>query len=367
MFYYPYENSFVQRFTGTVTDAQTVKYMTEELHLPERLCHFCIEAGEIIKTDLQNMQNQTVYYFCPTEPVPFLTPDAVMQIDKICRQNNNHFYVVHSNLFDDLVEHYEPTTHVHFINNILLNIGRAYNESLQYIKQDIDYNFDRAFINLNNKGRYNRYLLVDEIYKQGIQNAGYISWQSRQDATDPFDFDIDHKLKYFHGNKLSLDNNINYLDEKINASGLVNICTEYYEYFFDVRNISEKTMYALMTEKPFVVLGAQHNNTVYSDYGFELYTELFDYRFDANEDLQYRAKGIVDNLKLLVGKDYNKLYSSVKEKANHNKQQFIKLIQKELNDNVDDVILDIMRKDSDHPDMILHQGYYNGLVQILEN
>ncbi len=367
MFYYPYENSFLQKFTGKITDAKTVKHMTEQLHLPEHLCHFCIEAGEIIKTDLKNIQNESVYYFCPTEPVPFLTPDSVMQIDKICRQNNNHFFIVHSNLFDDLVEHYEPTTHVHFVNNILLNIGRAYNESLQYIKHDVEYNFDKAYINLNNKGRYNRYLLIDEIHKRGIQDAGYNSWKSRQDSNDPFDFDIPYELKYFEGNKLSLDNNINYLDEKINAAGLVNVCTQYYEYFFDVRNISEKTMYALMTEKPLLVLGAQYNNTIYTDYGFELYTELFDYAFDSEESLEDRVTGLVDNLQNLRGRNYNKLYSSVKDKAVHNKQQFINLVKKELNDNVDEIILDIMRKDSNHPDMILHQRYYNGLIQILEN
>ena len=367
MFYYPYEESFLRRFTGNITDPIQVNYMVSCLHLPEHLCHFVIEAGEIIKADLKKVQDQTVYYFCPTEPVPFLTPDDVIQIDKICRQNNNHFYIVHSNLFDDLIEHYEPTTHVHFVNNILLNIGRAYNESLQYIRQDIKYNFDRAYINLNNKGRYNRYLLIDEIYKQDIQDAGYISWRSRKDTTDPFDFDIPYNLKYFHGNTIELDHNINYLDENINAAGLVNVCTEVFEYYFNVRNISEKTMYAIMTEKPFLILGAQNNNTVYTDYGFELYTELFDYGFDTQEMLQDRVVGIVNNLKNLVGKDYNKLYSKIKDKTIHNKKQFIKLIQKELNDNVDEVILDIMNKDSIHPDMQLHREYYNGVIQILED
>jgi len=367
MFYYPYEKSFLQKFTGTVTNPAEVEYMVTQLHLPERLCHVCIEAGEIIKKDLENIHNETVYYFCPTEPIPFLTPNAIKHIDHTCRKNNNHFYIVHSNLFDRLSEYYDETTNVHFINNILLNIGRAYKESLQYIKQDIEYNFDRAFINLNNKGRYNRYLLMDEIYKQGLENAGYISWMSRQDSNDPFNFAIDYDLQHFHGNTMTLDNNINYLDESINASGLVNICTEIFDYYFDVRNISEKTMYALMSEKPFIVLGAEHNNTVYKKYGFELYTELFDYGFDASETLQERVEGIVDNLKNIVGKDYNKLYQDVKEKAVYNKKQFISVIQKELDDNVDEIILNIMDKDHNHPDMILHKEYYNGLIQLLEN
>ena len=365
MFYYPYEQSFLQRLNGKISKSPTLEHMVSNLHLPEFLSKLCIESSNIILNDLKHISNETVYYFCPTEPLPFVTPDFMEHANKLCKTNNNHFYIVHNNLLDDLENYYGTFSHIHFINNMILNVGRAYVESLQYIKMDKTYDFDKAYINLNNKGRYNRYLLIDEIYKHGLESHGYISWDSKQSTEDLLHYSIDYKLQYFNGKRIQLDNNINYLDESINSRGLINICSEVQEYWFYVKNISEKTMYALMTEKPFVVIGGQNNNTVYKDYGFEIYDELFDYTFDANDSLEQRIKGVVQNLKYISQQDYNKLYNSVRDKTIHNKKQFLQLVQKQLEYSKD--LISLLSKDSDHPDMIKHKGYYNGVIQLLEN
>lgn len=365
MFYYPYEQSFLQRLTGKIEKSRTLEHMVNNLHLPEFLSRLCIESSDLILKDLKSIFNQSIYYFCPTEPLPFVVIDFIEKANRICKNNNNHFYIVHNNLLDDLENYYGSYSNVHFINNLILNVGRAYVESLQYIKMDKTYDFDRAYINLNNKGRYNRYLLIDEIYKQGIQDSGYISWDSKQSNEDLLHYSIDYKLKYFDGKRIQLDNNINYLDESINAKGLINICSEVQEYWFYVKNISEKTMYALMTQKPFVVIGGQNNNTMYKELGFELYEEIFDYEFDSHDSLESRVIGLVDNLKNCVGKDYNTLYKSVHEKTLHNKQQFLHMVKQQLEHSKD--ITTLLSKDSDHPDMIKHKGYYNGVIQLLEN
>lgn len=87
------------------------------------------------------------------------------------------------------------------------------------------------------------------------------------------------------------------------------------EVFF----FTEKTMHPLMNAHPFITNGSQYYNKFLNSIGFELYTELFDYSFDSNQDMFSRAESIaqqvanfdrsilVDNLKATVDKvQYNK-------------------------------------------------------------
>jgi hypothetical protein len=89
--------------------------------------------------------------------------------------------------------------------------------------------------------------------------------------------------------------------------------------------ITEKTWTALLFSKPFIVFGATGFHRALKDLGFELYDELFDYTFDSIADIEMRLDGILNNLKNLVGQDYNSLRSKIADKAERNKQHMIKI------------------------------------------
>ena len=88
--------------------------------------------------------------------------------------------------------------------------------------------------------------------------------------------------------------------------------------------LSEKTNKSLLAHKPFLVVSCQgYHRWLKETRGIELYDELFNYSFDDEADYQKRIDGIINNVKRLSEKyttpeDYQKLYDSVKEKAERN-------------------------------------------------
>jgi hypothetical protein len=91
--------------------------------------------------------------------------------------------------------------------------------------------------------------------------------------------------------------------------------------------ITEKTWTPILFEKPFLVLGGKGFHATLKNLGFQLYDELFDYSFDQFNTESERIDGIISNLKNLVGKDYNYLRSTIKGKAQFNRNKAIEIVQ----------------------------------------
>tara|TARA_R110002153_G_scaffold7259_1_gene32620 strand:- start:10454 stop:11578 length:1125 start_codon:yes stop_codon:yes gene_type:complete len=97
--------------------------------------------------------------------------------------------------------------------------------------------------------------------------------------------------------------------------------TNDYSYFY-----TEKTAKAIWCLKPFLIVGCANVNTRLTEWGFEIYDELFDYSFDSIADRDERYEASIVELKKLEGRNLQELYYTVKAKAIRNLQNLMKLM-----------------------------------------
>ena len=97
--------------------------------------------------------------------------------------------------------------------------------------------------------------------------------------------------------------------------------TNDYSYFY-----TEKTAKAIWCLKPFLIFGCANANTRLTEWGFEIYDELFDYSFDSIVDREERYEASIVELKKLEGRNLQELYYTVKAKAIRNLLNLQKLM-----------------------------------------
>jgi len=221
-----------------------------------------------------------------------------------------------------------------------------------------DYNW--LFISLVNQPRQSRALFYDMVYSDtDLRRRGAMSWAGINQ-----NWDGKFKDQSFHNwepEKLSLT------ERPWNGTHTMLLPPFEYDRSFihivletsmDSFFYTEKLAPALMFNKIFLVISNQHYHQKLMDlWGFELYTELFDYSFDSSIHLYDRVKGVFDNI--LRYKDYSfedmrLTYESIKEKTMRNKKKFV-----EIASNVDlfpEFVKDICMQDHE---VIKHCDFYN--------
>jgi hypothetical protein len=209
------------------------------------------------------------------------------------------------------------------------------NRSLYYLKnidfesnQDIDY----LFISMNNLPREHRCYLVDNIFKNELQKNSAITWH--QEKTD-------YEWQYWNPKKLLLSDNKfrnyhhgNQVDANF-VSSIHQLPEEFFRSLFSLVSessisrlfITEKTAIPLLMARPFIVQGAPGFHSYLRDLGFELYDELFDYKFDRYLDYRNRTDCIIENIKRLKKENLKDLYKSVHEKTIRNRQRAIDIVK----------------------------------------
>ena len=140
------------------------------------------------------------------------------------------------------------------------------------------------------------------------------------------------------------------------------------EYF-----ITEKTLKSVMLYRPFLVLSCQGFHKYLVDYfGFKLYHELFDYRFDNEHSVNDRAEGIIKNIKRIKEsfrdkKKLNEMYDSIRPKLLHNRNRLEEIfadkdliVPKSLRFLMEDNNITILNAGySDLPDYMIKMGWSN--------
>ena len=186
------------------------------------------------------------------------------------------------------------------------------------------------FTSYNHNGKLHRSILVDELAKYDLLKDGIVTLHT------PYAGPIEDRYVYKHhdGSKLidEEDYAISASSEFIPAAiprsylrGFVDIVTE---SSFGPNEIfmSEKTVKPIATLKPFLVVGAKHmHKHLREKYSLEEYTELFDYSFDEEDDLELRVQGVVNNLVRLrdMPKDELKsIYHSIQDKLLRNRNVY---------------------------------------------
>jgi len=105
---------------------------------------------------------------------------------------------------------------------------------------------------------------------------------------------------------------------------------EYFESCIDIvteslvefsTHFSEKTYKPIFYKKPFITIAGPYYYETLSDYGFELYDEIFDYGFDSEENYEKRIDNILMQIKELNSlslREIKSLCEKVKSKIDYN-------------------------------------------------
>jgi hypothetical protein len=188
---------------------------------------------------------------------------------------------------------------------------------LKYQQQE----YKHPYICLNNRAHYHRCVLIDELAKNNLIERGVVSWHNFLDENPNFEF------KHFDKRILRLDDGFH----KTLDSFL--LPDQYHNSFIDligeathlVPIMSEKSVIPLLLQKPFLVFSCKDWYKTYTNLGFELYTELFDYSFDSVDDVFVRASMVVQNLVNVMDRDYTNLYDKIRPKLEHNLNRVLQI------------------------------------------
>jgi hypothetical protein len=187
-------------------------------------------------------------------------------------------------------------------------------------------NYIYHYVYMNNKAHEWRCHLMDLVSKHNLLKYGAISWHN----TDAYNYD----WKYFKPIELKLTDSFD--KNYISPNSILAIPVEYNQSFAQLVNesntscifMTEKTVIPLLVGKPFLVATAPGYHTFLQGLGFELYTEIFDYSFDNEQDQEKRFEMILDNFTKLCSlplKDLPEHYKKIEDKLKYNQQHAMSL------------------------------------------
>ena len=168
-------------------------------------------------------------------------------------------------------------------------------------------NPSKLFICLNNIGHDHRCLIMDEIHRRNIQDDGYLSWHDTSNNYDWKYFDNRQiVLDEFHGQWKMAPQQFDSLWNIIGESNMNRI------------DITEKTFYAMMMKKPFLILAKRNINKRLKHFGFRLFEDHIDYAFDSKPGIITRTRMMLDEIEKFRGQNYTTLYEEMREVCEHN-------------------------------------------------
>lgn len=202
------------------------------------------------------------------------------------------------------------------------------NGNLLYFKvmnNDYDCKFKYPFLTFNGRSRNHRTMLIDILMQEGLFDKGIVTYHTLFDGVD---FGLN--LKCYDGKPIVIDddfaqNNCSYRFNEKFLDSFLHIPTE---SSIDLHLISEKTAMPILCSKPFLTLGPVNYHKKLSDLGFSLYTEIFDYSFDSEPNLELRIRKLLKNV-LMVTKNAKSLdfyYSVIKPKIDHNRRLAVEMM-----------------------------------------
>ena len=204
---------------------------------------------------------------------------------------------------------------------------------------DLNCDLSYLFISLNNRPHLHRCMLMDLLAKEDLISKGAMSWNSQSRNWGPDDRNISYtewyQFRYWQPELLILDNRS---EETLARGGgwELQLPWQFSKSWMQIVPESsdttvfftEKVIPSLLFCKPFLVAGGPYYHKVLTDFGFQLYDELFDYSFDSELDLEKRLQLIVDNVNRYRNYSFEQLATlrqSIMPKLIHNKLNFIKV------------------------------------------
>lgn len=216
--------------------------------------------------------------------------------------------------------------------NLIGNYACVFALTLYNLKFNID-NASKLFTCYNNNPKYHRKLLVDELVNHNLINQGVVTYHYPDRLTE-----IPYHWKYHDGSRLydeedySINNKLEYTPGFLARNyftGFIDVVTETNydnQHFFP----TEKTAKPLGSMKPYMALSSKHyHRNLLSEFGYEMYDEIFDYAFDNCDTVEDRMMGIIDNLKNIQGRflsNRHEIYESVSLKLEKNRNAALNMI-----------------------------------------
>jgi hypothetical protein len=207
--------------------------------------------------------------------------------------------------------------------------------------------YTTPFISMNGNPHNHRCLLLDLMAKNSLIDKGSVSWNA-------LNFECHYPWKWWKDSTTMI-----LTDNFKNTGHQYDLPTEWHNSFLNLVSetatktifITEKTWIPVLCKKPFIVQAKHGFYKIFQELGFQLYDEIFDYGFDNETNLEKRTQLILDNVKAISDKNYNKMYKKLRPKIEHNYNQAIKIL-----------------KDTDTvPELLKNNSYanqkYSGLLQ----
>ena len=190
-------------------------------------------------------------------------------------------------------------------------------------------------INLNCGGRSWRYYVVDNIFKYDLYKYGEYALRVKKNCLDERTYYIIY-YPLLEGKKISIDHWTpidTKLDDDVNTNNIIDqyvVPKKYMESAFDIVVetlynsffITEKTIRAINSIKPFIVFSSVNFHYKLCQYGFKLYDDIINYDFDSIESTTDRFNAQILELKKIADKyTPEEIYYLTNEKAffNYNK------------------------------------------------
>jgi hypothetical protein len=195
--------------------------------------------------------------------------------------------------------------------------------STNYSTYDPNATVDRLFVSLNCRCHPHRSFLIDSVFQRGLQDVGYISWHNVNRHVE---------LEHFDGAEMTLTEPENDIPDHdfFQHAPPYEYCRAAFalisETSVEQLDISEKTFTAILYKMPFILQATPGIHKILEDYGFRLYTELFDYEFDSVKDTYMRTNMILDQVEQYRNSDYGKLKQLAAETAQHNYDRLMDIV-----------------------------------------
>lgn len=180
------------------------------------------------------------------------------------------------------------------------------------------------YICLNNIVKHHREIMMDMLAKHDLLKYGKLTWRGVSHNQNHIS-----NCQYWKPEILVLDQDLDVLFNQetmpieFNHSFMQLVTeSEDTESF-----LTEKTATPILLNKLFLVAANKGFHHTLERMGFQLYTELFDYSFDNEDDITIRYEQLAENVKRYVGltpDELNRHYDKVSDKVTHNRKLAMK-------------------------------------------
>jgi hypothetical protein len=179
-----------------------------------------------------------------------------------------------------------------------------------------------TFICMNKRPKLHRYILMDKLAKYDLLQGNAVAYREHYEQ-------INYKLKNWVQTSLFLDQeNEHFIQEKLPKEYHQSFMQIVSETDFELFFLTEKTAVPLFFYKPFLVASNVGFHQTLKEFGFELYTELFDYSFDNIADLEERYEGLLQNIikyNNCSKKELHIYYNRIKDKLIYNRNLALRI------------------------------------------